>query len=74
MGFESQALITELVETTLRTEGGLPLLQFALAELWQARDRRTQCITVEALRNFRRRGGALSRHADRVIDRLLPAG
>ncbi len=74
VGFESQALITELVETTLRTEGGLPLLQFALAELWQARDRRTQCITVEALRTLGGVAGALSRHADRVIDRLLPAG
>lgn len=72
--FESQALIGELVETTLRTEGGLPLLQFALAELWQARDRRTQCITAQALQTLGGVSGALSRHADRVIDSLLPAG
>ncbi len=72
--FESQALIEELVETTLQTEGGLPLLQFALAELWQARDQQTQCITAAALRSLGGVAGALSRHADRVVDGLLPAG
>ncbi|MEM9491596.1 MAG: protein kinase, partial [Myxococcota bacterium] len=35
--FESDALIDMLVDSTDQAEGGLPLLQFALAELWDAR-------------------------------------
>ncbi|HRI51356.1 MAG TPA: serine/threonine-protein kinase, partial [Pseudomonadota bacterium] len=34
--FESADLVDELVNSTLNAEGGLPLLQFALAELWEA--------------------------------------
>ena len=71
--FESPALIEELVATTLRTEGGLPLLQFTLAELWEARDTQTQQITQAALSKRGGVAGALSRHADRVIDTLMPA-
>lgn len=73
VNFESPELIEELVATTLRTEGGLPLLQFTLAELWDARDEKTQQITQAALSKRAGVAGALSRHADRVIDTLLPA-
>jgi hypothetical protein len=36
VGFESEALIDELVDAG--SQGSLPLLQFALAELWEIRD------------------------------------
>ena len=39
VSFESSQLVDELLQSTLHTDGGLPLLQFALAELWQARDK-----------------------------------
>ncbi len=69
--FDSEALIEELV--TAGAEGNLPLLQFALAELWEARDPKTREITAGDLERIGRVTGALARHADNVVDALPPA-
>jgi eukaryotic-like serine/threonine-protein kinase len=71
--FESEAMVEELVEATAHAEGGLPLLQFALAELWEARDRDTGIITEAALESLGGVAGALARHADTVVASLPPA-
>ncbi len=68
--FDSEALIDELV--TAGAEGSLPLMQFALAELWEARDTATRQITLQDLERIGRVTGALARHADNVVD-ALPA-
>ncbi len=70
--FESDALVNVLVESTAHTEGGLPLLQFALAELWEARDKVKQSIPHSALDAIGGVAGALARHADGVLAGLLP--
>jgi serine/threonine protein kinase/formylglycine-generating enzyme required for sulfatase activity len=71
--FESEALVAELVQTGAGTAGGLPLLQFALSLLWEARDPERQVIPSAALAAIGGVAGALARHADGVIKRLLPA-
>src|SRR5205823_2069030 len=71
--FESEELVDSLVEATAHAEGGLPLLQFALAELWEARDRERALIPAAALESLGGVGGALARHADSVLAALLPA-
>ena len=68
--FESDALIEELVVAGI--EGSLPLMQFALAELWDARDTTINKITIQDLERIGRVTGALARHADNVVD-ALPA-
>ena len=70
VNFDSEALIDELV--TAGAEGSLPLMQFALAELWEARDTATRQITLQDLERIGRVTGALARHADNVVD-ALPA-
>jgi serine/threonine protein kinase/formylglycine-generating enzyme required for sulfatase activity len=70
--FESEALVDTLVAATAATEGGLPLLQFALAELWEARDKAAGIITQAALDGLGGVAGALARHADGAVDSLLP--
>ncbi|MET0406687.1 MAG: protein kinase [Cystobacter sp.] len=72
--FESDALIQTLVASTTQGAGSLPLLQFALAELWQRRNPVHGRITQEALEEMGGVAGALSRHADGVLARLDPAG
>lgn len=72
MRFESEKLVEDLISGTLRTDGGLPLLQFALAELWQARDVQRQQITASALAQIGGVEGALAQHADRIVQTLLP--
>ncbi|MEO8698493.1 MAG: SUMF1/EgtB/PvdO family nonheme iron enzyme [Kofleriaceae bacterium] len=65
--FESEALVDMLVEQTEQAPGGLPLLQFTLAELWDARDVATKTIRSDALATLGGVEGALARHADRLL-------
>jgi formylglycine-generating enzyme required for sulfatase activity len=70
--FESEALVDALAASTTTAEGGLPLLQFALAELWEARDTAAHVITQASLDSLGGVAGALARHADAAVARLLP--
>ena len=53
-----------------KTDSGLPLLQFALTELWEAR--KGDVITEDSLAKIGGVTGALARHADQVL-MSLPA-
>ena len=68
--FESEALVDELVAAGIA--GSLPLLQFALAEIWEARRPGSDVITASALVKLGGVSGALARHADGVLTRLSP--
>jgi serine/threonine protein kinase/formylglycine-generating enzyme required for sulfatase activity len=70
VGFETDALINELVDAGSR--GSLPLLQFALAELWETRDPAAQIITAAELRKIGGVTGALARHGDAALAELIP--
>jgi WD40 repeat protein len=72
VAFESETLVRELVDSTVRAEGGLPLLEFALAELWAARDVGRRLITARALSAIGGVEGALARHADGVLRAMAP--
>ncbi|WP_428267686.1 protein kinase domain-containing protein [Haliangium sp.] len=67
--FESDSLVDELAQSGVG--GGLPLLQFALAQLWDARD--SEVLTHAALRQIGGVEGALARHADEVMAGLTTA-
>ncbi|WP_246356805.1 bifunctional serine/threonine-protein kinase/formylglycine-generating enzyme family protein [Pyxidicoccus fallax] len=71
--FESEELIQTLIASMARDAGGLPLLQFALAELWERRNPAHSRITKEALEAMGGVAGALTRHADGVLSRLTPS-
>ena len=67
--FETDALVERLIR---EAGGSLPLLQFALAELWDARDVEARCIVAGALDAMGGVGVALGCHADAVIATLAP--
>jgi eukaryotic-like serine/threonine-protein kinase len=67
VAFESEALVDTLVAQTELAPGGLPLLQFTLAEVWDARDADAWTIRAESLAALGGVEGALTRHADRVL-------
>jgi eukaryotic-like serine/threonine-protein kinase len=67
--FEDPATIDELAASGRRH---LPLLQFALAELWDVRDQARRIIPAEALAKIGGVTGALARHADSVLAGLPP--
>jgi formylglycine-generating enzyme required for sulfatase activity len=72
VSFESDALVDALAASTGQAEGGLPLLQFALAELWEARDATRGVIPASALEAMGGVAGALGVHADDVLARMMP--
>ncbi|RKH54279.1 protein kinase [Corallococcus sp. AB050B] len=73
VAFESPELVQTLTDSTAHGVGSLPLLQFALAELWERRDSARGRITRSALEAMGGVAGALSRHADGVLARMSPA-
>jgi serine/threonine protein kinase/formylglycine-generating enzyme required for sulfatase activity len=68
VSFENEEVLKVLVESTAQADGGLPLLQFALAELWEVKT--GDVITAQALQSIGGVEGALARHADHVLSRL----
>jgi WD40 repeat protein len=71
LGFElDPSTVDELVASARRAASGLPLLQFALAELWEARDEAERRIPADGLARIGGVAGALARHADQVLAAL----
>lgn len=70
--FETEAMVDEMVNYLEATPGGLPLLQFAAAQLWETRDPARKVLTEGAYRGLGGVGGALVSHADRVLTKLSP--
>ncbi|MCY7279240.1 MAG: caspase family protein, partial [Phormidesmis sp. CAN_BIN44] len=66
-GSELEALISEDVA---EEENFLPLLEFALSELWAKRDRQKHQLTVAAYREMGRLMGALNRYATEWYEQL----
>jgi hypothetical protein len=69
--FEEE-LIDRILDDVGQQESGLPLLEFALVELWQRqKEGRLTHTAYERIGQIR---GALSRHADQVYERLSSNG
>ena len=73
VAFESAEMVQRLVEEAGDADCSLPLLQFVLTELWQARDQERSVIPASVLDRLGGVAGALSRHADDVIAGLPQA-
>jgi len=68
--FEDDELVDEVLAEVEGERGVLPLLAFAMARLWEKRDRENGLITRQAYRDIGGVGGALARHAEATIDRI----
>jgi serine/threonine protein kinase len=65
--FETSAMIEEMLDALAATSGALPLLQFAAAKLWDARDRQNRLLTLQSYHAIGGISGALAVHADDVV-------
>lgn len=70
--FESENTVETLIQATVDAPGGLPLLQFAMTQLWERRNTARAMIHDQALADIGGVAGALSQHADKVVDGLAP--
>jgi hypothetical protein len=71
-GFESAELVGRMVADVAQTPGALPLLQFAAARMWDARDRPRRLMTAASYLAMGGIAGALAVHADAVLAELSP--
>jgi WD40 repeat protein len=68
--FEDDDLVEEILAEVEGERGALPLLAFALARLWENRDREAGLLTTQAYHDVGGVGGALAQHAESTIDRI----
>jgi energy-coupling factor transporter ATP-binding protein EcfA2 len=66
-----EGLSERILQEVARQEGSLPLLEFALSELWQKQD--NGILTHHAYDSIGGVEGALARHADATYNSLKPA-
>ncbi|NEO76511.1 caspase family protein [Moorena sp. SIO4G3] len=61
-----KGLIGEIMTDVGKEKGSLPLLEFALTQLWDKRDQGQNLLTLEAYNQIGSLTGALNRHADKI--------
>ena len=69
--FEDAALREELLRELAGTADAMPLVQFALAELWSQRDTARRRLTRGAFEAMGGIAGALERHAERTLASVI---
>jgi WD40 repeat protein len=70
--FEDEALVEEMVDSVEGVRGALPLLAFAVARLWEKRDRERKLLTRQAYEEIGGVAGALAQHAEATMDGIGP--
>ena len=68
--FDPSTLSDEMVSAVEETRAALPLLAFAVARLWERRDRERACLTREAYLEIGGVAGALAQHAEETLERI----
>ena len=68
--FEDDALVEELVREVEGERGALPLMAFAVARLWEKRDREKGLVTQQAYEEIGGVTGALIQHAETALERI----
>jgi WD40 repeat protein len=70
--FDDETLVGEMVSAVEGARGALPLLAFAVARLWEKRDREKKLLTRRAYEEISGVEGALAQHAEATMDRIGP--
>jgi WD40 repeat protein len=70
--FEDDALVEEMTDAVEGERAALPLLAFAVARLWEKRDRERKVLTRAAHGEIGGVAGALAQHAEATMDRIGP--
>ena len=68
--FEDDRLVDDMLQDVVPERGSLPLLAFAMASLWEHRDRARGLITRRAYEEMGGVSGALARHAEATLESI----
>ena len=69
--FEDPELRKELLDSLEATAGSMPLVEFALRELWRKRDTKKKQMGRRGMLELEGLSGALSKHANDTLDRAV---
>ncbi len=69
--FEDSELRSEVLSELALASDAMPLVQFAFTEFWRLRDRAKKRLTRASVRSVGGVAGALERHAEATMNRLL---
>ncbi len=70
--YEDEELTTEIAQSVQGELACLPLVQFICNRLWEHRDHKQRIISRSAYIELGGVEGALARHADRLLQKMLP--
>lgn len=68
--FEDESLVNEILAEVEGERGTLPLMAFAVSQLWRKRDRQRGLLTRQAYEEIGGVAGALAQHAERTMERI----
>ena len=68
--FEDESVVEEMLVQVAGERGALPLAAFAMARLWDTRDRERGLLTRSAYDEIGGVGGALAQHAEATLERI----
>jgi predicted Ser/Thr protein kinase len=68
--FEDEALVNDILAEVEGERGALPLMAFAVSQLWRKRDRERGLLTRQAYEEIGGVAGALAQHAELTMDRI----
>jgi eukaryotic-like serine/threonine-protein kinase len=68
--FEDESLVNEILAEVEGERGALPLMAFAVSQVWRKRDRERGLLTREAYQEIGGVAGALAQHAEATIERI----
>ena len=68
--FEDEGIVEEMLAQVEGERGALPLVAFAMAKLWDRRDRERGMLTRAAYQEIGGVGGALAQHAEAILARI----
>jgi DNA-binding winged helix-turn-helix (wHTH) protein/WD40 repeat protein len=68
--FEDEKLADEMMDAVADERGALPMLAFAVARLWEQRDRERKLLTWQAYSEIGGVAGALAHHAEGTLERI----
>lgn len=68
--FEDETLVDEILDAVEGSRAALPLLAFAVARLWEHRDRKQQVLTRAGYQRIGGVDGALAQHAEATLERV----
>lgn len=67
---EDETLVDEMVSEVETERGALPLLAFAMARMWELRDRDRRMLTRDSYESIGGVAGALAQHAEATIEAI----